>query len=186
MNRVWRAMRRRACLELATRPLSSRLFSPTRSAARSPQPVHPKSAARVAMMVIPPPPSRSTAITSYAPHRNARSREIASVTRAANVTRSTAKAWPAGTAHSRAISSSNEPARRISSFSSHGAVFSLSDFSEFEHTSSAKSAVWCAGVERTGRISNNSTSKPRRAHCHAASDPASPAPMILMIAILSA
>jgi len=60
---------------------------------------------------------------------------------------------PAGTAHSRAISSSSEPARRISSFSSQGAVFSLSDFSELEQTSSAKSPVWCAGVERTGRIS---------------------------------
>ena len=41
----------------------------------------------------------------------------------------------------RAISISSEPARRISSFSSQGAVFSVSDFSEFEHTSSAKFAV---------------------------------------------
>ena len=40
-----------------------------------------------------------------------------------------------------AISSSSDPARRISSFSSHGAVFSEADFSEFEHTNSAKSAV---------------------------------------------
>jgi hypothetical protein len=111
------------------------------------------------------------------------SREIASVTRAAKVTRSTAKACPAGTAHARAISSNNEPARRISSFSSQGAVFSLSDFSELEQTSSAKSAVWWAGVERNGRISKSSTSNPRRAHCHAASDPAKPAPIILMIAI---
>jgi hypothetical protein len=31
---------------------------------------------------------------------------------------------------------------------------------------------------RMGRISNNSTATPRRAHCHAASDPASPAPMM--------
>jgi hypothetical protein len=106
--------------------------------------------------------------------------EIASVTFAANTTRSTAKACPAGTAHDRAISISNEPARRISSLSNQGAAFSLSDLSEFEHTSSAKSAVWCAGVERTGRISHNSTSTPRRAHCHAASEPANPAPMILM------
>ena len=60
---------------------------------------------------------------------------------AANVARSTASACPAGTAQSRAISSSNDPARRISSFSSQGAVFSLSDFREFEQTSSAKSAV---------------------------------------------
>jgi hypothetical protein len=106
------------------------------------------------------------------------SREIVSVTLAANVTRSTASACPAGTAHSRAMSSSSEPARRISSFSSHGAVFSESDFKEFEQTSSAKSDVWCAGVDRSGRISNNSTSAPRRAHCHAASDPANPAPIM--------
>ena len=72
---------------------------------------------------------------------DAGSREIASVTRAANAMRSTASACPAGTAHPRAISSNNDPALRISSFNSHGAVFSLSDFSEFEHTSSAKSAV---------------------------------------------
>jgi hypothetical protein len=32
-------------------------------------------------------------------------------------------------------------ARRISSLSSQGAVFSVSDFKEFEHTSSAKFAV---------------------------------------------
>jgi hypothetical protein len=57
-------------------------------------------------------------------------------------------------------------------------VFSLLDFRELEQTSSAKSAVWCAGVERTGRISESSTGTPRRAHCHAASDPANPAPMI--------
>ena len=108
------------------------------------------------------------------------SRSIAAVTRRAKSKRSTARAWPAGTAVAVAISSRSEPARRISSFSSHGAVFRLVDFKEFEHTSSAKSAVWCAGVERTGRISHNSTSTPRRAHCHAASEPANPAPMILM------
>ena len=38
-------------------------------------------------------------------------------------------------------------------------------------------------VVRTGRISNSSTSCPRQAHCHAASDPARPAPIILMTAI---
>ena len=68
------------------------------------------------------------------------SRDTASVTFAENAVRSTASAWPAGTAQARAISRSNDPARRISSFNSQGAVFSLSDFSEFEHTSSANSA----------------------------------------------
>ena len=51
---------------------------------------------------------------------------------------------------------------------------------ELEQTSSAKFALWCAGVERTGRISYKSTATPRRAHCHAASEPASPAPMMRM------
>jgi hypothetical protein len=41
----------------------------------------------------------------------------------------------------RGISSRREPARRISSFNNQGAVFSLSDFSELEQTSSAKSFV---------------------------------------------
>jgi hypothetical protein len=50
--------------------------------------------------------------------------------------------------------------------------------SELEQTSSAKSPVWWAGVERTGRISWSSTATPLLAHCHAASDPANPAPMI--------
>src|SRR6185369_37202 len=81
------------------------------------------------------------------------------------------------TAHSRAISSKRDPARRISSFSNQGAVFRLSDFRELEQTSSAKSAVWCARVERTGRISHSSTATLRRAHCHAASEPARPAPI---------
>jgi hypothetical protein len=67
--------------------------------------------------------------------------EIFWVTFAAKRVRSTASACPAGTAHSRAMSSSSDPARRISSFSSQGAVFSLSDLREFEHTSSAKSEV---------------------------------------------
>ncbi len=106
------------------------------------------------------------------------SAEITSVTLPENSARSTARACPAGTEVSRAISSRHDPARRISSFSSQGAVFSLSDFSEFEQTSSAKWSVSWAGVLRTGRISNSSTATPRRAHCHAASDPARPAPMI--------
>src|SRR5436190_8087489 len=113
------------------------------------------------------------------------SRVITSVTLAANSARSTASACPAGTAQPFAISISNDPARRISSFSSHGAVFSLSDFREFEQTSSAKSDVWCAGVERTGRISYRSTGTPRRAHCHAASEPANPAPIIRILLIKS-
>jgi hypothetical protein len=70
----------------------------------------------------------------------------------------------------------SEPSRRISSFSTPTAVSIESLRSEFEHTSSAKSAVWCASVILTGRISISRTPMPRRASCQAASLPASPAP----------
>ena len=51
-----------------------------------------------------------------------------------------------------------DPPRRISCFSSQGAVLGDSLLSEFEQTSSPKSVVWCAGVSRglpstTARIS---------------------------------
>ena len=62
------------------------------------------------------------------------SRSMASVTARANASLSTASACPAGTAVWRAISISSDPARRISSLSSHGALFSESDLSEFEQT----------------------------------------------------
>ena len=74
-------------------------------------------------------------------------------TRFENSTRSTASAWPAGTAEASASARRILSARRISCFRSQGAVFSDSDLSELEQTSSAKSAVWWASVERTGRIS---------------------------------
>ncbi len=76
-----------------------------------------------------------------------------SATRAEKATRSTARAWPAGTAVASASASRKQPARRISCLSSQGAEFSDSDLREFEQTSSAKSAVWWASVERCGRIS---------------------------------
>jgi len=97
--------------------------------------------------------SLSMCVTSSRTTRMCGSRSIVSVTRRPKSSRSTARACPAGTEVSRAMSISRDPARRISSLRSQGAVFSLSDLSEFEQTSSAKSEVWCAGVERTGRIS---------------------------------
>src|ERR1019366_1697406 len=122
----------------------------------------------------------SMAVTSSRTTRMSGSRSRAAVTAWENLSRSTASACPAGTAVWRAMSISSEPARRISSFSNQGAVFSVSDFSELEQTNSAKFALWWAGVERMGRISNSSTATPRRAHCQAASEPASPAPMMRM------
>ena len=105
---------------------------------------------------------------------------IAAVTSAEKTSRSTVSAWPPGTRAFCAAHSSSEPNLRNSSLSSHGAVDSDSDLSELLHTSSASRSVWCAGVERTGRISCKMHARPRRATCHAASVPASPPPMIWM------
>ena len=107
-------------------------------------------------------------------------------TRRENSTRSTARAWPAGTALASASARRIEPARRISCLRSHGAVFSDSDLRELEQTSSAKSAVWWASVERVGRISYSSTWQPSAAACSAASGPARPPPMTLIFFMVPA
>jgi hypothetical protein len=78
---------------------------------------------------------------------------IASVIRRENARRSTASARPAGTAVSSARRSTNEPRRRISSLSSPTALVGTLERSELLHTSSAKSALWCAGERRSGFIS---------------------------------
>src|SRR5262245_29866197 len=108
----------------------------------------------------------------------------ASVMRRAKATRSTASARPAGTAHSSAASMTSEPSRRISSLSSPAAFESPAARSEFEQTSSAKSRERWAGEKRSGFISKSSTSTPRRAICHAASQPARPAPITLTLGAL--
>ena len=68
--------------------------------------------------------------------------------------------------------------RRSSSFSSPTAFSSWSERRELEHTSSANSGLWWAGVIFSGFISCSSTGMPRWASCQAASQPARPAPMI--------
>ena len=95
---------------------------------------------------------------------------------------STASALPAGTAVASAASIIREPRRRISSFKSPTAFDSSPERSELEQTSSAKFSLWCAGVNFFGFISQSVTSTPRSAACHAASQPASPAPIILIFA----
>ena len=55
----------------------------------------------------------------------------------AKTVRSTASAWPPGTRARSAARRSRESRRRSSCLSSHGAVSGVSDFSEFEQTSSA-------------------------------------------------
>jgi hypothetical protein len=100
-----------------------------------------------------------------------------SVIRRANTSRSTASAWPAGTAASSAAAITSEPSRRISSLSRPTALDTRFERSELLHTSSANQSAVCAGERSTGFMSTRVTSRPRRAACHAASQPASPAPM---------
>src|SRR5713101_5286593 len=73
----------------------------------------------------------------------------------------------------------SEPSRRISACRRPTALCSRSsERNEFEHTSSASAAVLWAAVRRSGRISWSTTGTPRVAICQAASDPASPPPMM--------
>src|SRR5580692_6953104 len=57
-------------------------------------------------------------------------------------------------------------------------VEASSDRKEFEQTSSARWGVWWAAVVWNGRISCRTTGTPEFAACHAASEPASPPPMM--------
>src|SRR5271170_4940950 len=57
-------------------------------------------------------------------------------------------------------------------------VEASSERKEFEQTSSARWEVWCAAVTRLGRISCRTTGTPDSAACQAASEPASPPPMM--------
>src|SRR3984957_19009720 len=57
-------------------------------------------------------------------------------------------------------------------------VEASSDRKEFEQTSSARWEVWGPAVVRIGRISCRITGTPEFAACHAASEPASPPPMM--------
>ncbi len=101
---------------------------------------------------------------------------IASVIRRAKSVRSTARALPAGTATASATRTTSEPICLNSAFSRPAAWSSALPRRLFEQTSSARSPVWWTGVGFAGRISKRSTPTPRRASCHAASQPASPPP----------
>jgi hypothetical protein len=101
---------------------------------------------------------------------------ISLVIRAANSTRSTASADPAGTRQVSATRTTSEPTRRISSLRIPAALVISEEPSEFEQTSSASWSVLCAAVGRVGRISYSATATPRSAACHAASQPANPPP----------
>src|SRR3982075_2343477 len=73
----------------------------------------------------------------------------------------------------------SDPSRRISACSNPTALLAASsERNELEHTSSARPSVRWALVIRSGRISCRITGTPDLATCHAASEPARPAPTI--------
>src|SRR4030081_1781059 len=73
----------------------------------------------------------------------------------------------------------SEPSRRISACSNPTALLTASsERNELEHTSSARPSVRWASVIRSGRIACRITRTPDLATCHAASEPARPAPTI--------
>ena len=95
---------------------------------------------------------------------------------------STASAPPAGTFDSSAACMVREFKLLISSFKRPQALPNTSLlFKELEHTSSAKLSFVCAGVKDFGFMSDSSTSNPSSASLHAASHPASPAPITLTL-----
>ena len=75
--------------------------------------------------------------------------------------------------------------RRISSFRSPAALSMRAAFKEFEQMSSANPALLCAGENFCGFISKRRTEYPACAICHAASEPARPAPMTVTVCLFS-
>ena len=105
----------------------------------------------------------------------------AAVTSAEKASRSTASAPPAGSLWRSAAVMMRPPAARISQCSWPTALFtSSSERKLLEQTISAQSPVRWAKVPTWGRISCRITGTPARAACHAASEPAMPAPTIWM------
>ena len=150
---------------------------PRRSAPRSMLASGPAVSGPVAMMTLP--HSAGGAATSSRRTSISGSVRIAAVTPAAKALRSTASADPAGTRAASASRRISEPSDRISAWISPTALWSgSSERKLFEQTSSASASLWCASVRCGPRISWRTTGTPARAHCHAASDPARPPPMM--------
>ena len=102
-------------------------------------------------------------------------------------TRSMASALPAGTAWRSAVAMTRPEAARISQWRRPTAFCSWSsERKELEQTSSARAAVWWAGVPVAGRISCRTTGTPISAACQAASEPARPPPMTWIGSIMAA
>ena len=94
--------------------------------------------------------------------------------------RSTASAPPAGTRVWSAARITNEPSRRISSFRRPTALASAAPRNEFEHTSSHRPSLVCAGVRASGFCSSSRTRTPALGELRApTSQPARPAPTIV-------
>ena len=113
---------------------------------------------------------------------------IFSVIMRENSSLSTASAPPAGTEHLSAVERQRELSLLISAFNSPAAESTRAALREFEQTSSANKSLLCAGVFLAGFISISSVLIPREAICHAASHPARPPPItvILFIGLISA
>ena len=104
---------------------------------------------------------------------------IVSSTFCENRTLSIARALPAGTCASFAISIKYEPSMDISCFKSPLAFVGSIEPRLLLHTNSARFSVECAPVVLCGRISYKSTLIFLFANCNAASQPARPAPITI-------
>jgi len=100
--------------------------------------------------------------------------------RSANRARSTARALPAGTDVASAAAMTRESSLRISSFRSPGALVGSLERRELLQTSSARRGERWAGESLPGFMSMSVTSWPRFVSCQAASQPASPPPMMII------
>ena len=120
--------------------------------------------------------SKSRESTSFSMISISGSFFICSVTAFGNSSLSTARAPPAGTRVLSAHIIIREPMSRSSSLSRPIAFDKPSARKEFEQQSSQKRSELCAGMRFFGFISIRRTFAPLFAACHAASQPARPAP----------
>ena len=130
-------------------------------------------------------PSEGSSVTSPVTTSMFGSDLIFSVIYSENSSLSTASAPPAATEVLSAASMVTEPRRRISSLSNPAADSSRIAFSELEQTSSAKPSLFWAGVRFSGFISQSRTENPKDESLCAASHPASPAPITVILFIIS-
>ena len=100
---------------------------------------------------------------------------------AAKASRSMVRAAPPGSECAQAVRTSRLPSSNSSRLRMPRARSCSRDPMLLLQTSSARRSPWCALVRRTGRISYRTTDRPRSASCQAASQPARPPPMIVIV-----